>query len=143
MALLHQLNLVTQDMDKAVGFYARLGVDLRVTPDGKHAEGKLDNGMTLELDTTDFVPDWDAGWRGTTGGSTVIGFALESREAVDERYSTLTAAEGGGLRHQPPYDAFWGARYAIVDDPDGNPIGLMSPIEAERKYWPPHAKRRA
>jgi len=31
------------------------------------------------------------------------------------------------------YDAFRGARYAIVEDPDGNSFGLMSPIDAARK----------
>ena len=65
----------------------------------------------------------------------MLGFSLASPEAVDEMYAELT---GAGYRgHQPPYDAFWGARYAIVDDPDGNPVGLMSPIEEELKYWPP------
>ena len=33
---------------------------------------------------------------------------------------------------QPPYDAFWGARYAIVEDPDGNAVGLMGPIDRAR-----------
>jgi uncharacterized glyoxalase superfamily protein PhnB len=56
---------------------------------------------------------------------------------VDEIYAGLT---GAGYRgHQKPYDAFWGARYAIVEDPDGNAVGLMSPIEAEHKFWPPQA----
>ena len=50
-------------------------------------------------------------------------------------YGDLVAA--GYRGRQPPYDAFWGARYAIVDDPDGNGVGLMSPIEADRKFWPP------
>jgi len=35
-----------------------------------------------------------------------------------------------------PYDAFFGARYAIVSDPDGHNIGLMSPIDADRRLTP-------
>jgi uncharacterized glyoxalase superfamily protein PhnB len=65
----------------------------------------------------------------------VIGFALESREAVDDRYAELTSA--GYQARQPPFDAFWGARYAIVADPDGNDVGLMSPIEDARRFSPP------
>jgi uncharacterized glyoxalase superfamily protein PhnB len=65
----------------------------------------------------------------------VLGFAVESRQTVDRVYADLTTA--GYRAHQAPYDAFWGARYAIVDDPDGNPVGIMSPIAAERKTWPP------
>jgi len=28
----------------------------------------------------------------------------------------------------PPWDAFWGQRYAIVTDPDGNHISLFAPL---------------
>jgi uncharacterized glyoxalase superfamily protein PhnB len=38
---------------------------------------------------------------------------------------------------QPPWDAFWGARYAIVEDPDGIAVGLMSPISPDRRSPPP------
>jgi hypothetical protein len=46
----------------------------------------------------------------------------------------LTAAGYAGP--QPPYDAFWGARYAIVQDPDDNDVGLMSPIDPNAKFVP-------
>jgi hypothetical protein len=38
---------------------------------------------------------------------------------------------------QPPYDAFWGARYAIVEDPNGIAVGIMSPVSDEYKSPPP------
>ena len=60
--------------------------------------------------------------------------ALASRDAVDTRYAELTG--DGCVGRQPPYDAFWGARYAIVQDPDGRDVGLMSPIDPDRKYQP-------
>ena len=60
---------------------------------------------------------------------------MGSREAVDEVYADLTAAGYVGL--QPPHDAFWGARYAIVEDPDGIAVGLMSPISPDFKSVPP------
>jgi hypothetical protein len=47
----------------------------------------------------------------------------------------LTAAGYPG--RQVPYDAFWGSRYAIVEDPDGVPVGLMSPAEDEYRSPPP------
>jgi hypothetical protein len=43
----------------------------------------------------------------------------------------------GYVGQQPPYDAFWGARYAIVEDPDGNPGGRMSPLDPARRSAPP------
>ena len=88
-----------------------------------------------QFDTVGFVPKWDSGWNGSTGSGVVIGFRVGSREGVDALYSELT--ENGSRGRQPPYDAFWGARYAIVEDPDGNAIGLMSPKDPARKFWPP------
>jgi uncharacterized glyoxalase superfamily protein PhnB len=52
----------------------------------------------------------------------VLGFKVDSRERVDEIYAGLVAA--GYRRQQPPYDAFWGARYAVIEDPDGNAVGM-------------------
>ena len=134
--MLSQINLVVRDMAAALAFYRRLGLTIVSEPDAVHAAVAMPSGMLLEFDTTEFVPSWDSGWRGATGGSTVIGFAIPSREGVDALYADLTQAGYHG--RQPPFDAFWGARYAIVDDPDGNGAGLMSPIDPQRKYWPPN-----
>lgn len=72
-------------------------------------------------------------WEEAVGA--LIGFSLPTREAVDQRYEELMA--GGYQGRQPPYDAFWGARYAVVADPAGNDVGLMSPIDEKRKTWRP------
>lgn len=65
----------------------------------------------------------------------VLGWQVASRNAVDATYDEMTTAGYAGV--QVPYDAFWGARYAIVADPDGNHVGIMSPSDESRKYWPP------
>jgi len=57
------------------------------------------------------------------------------RDDVDVRYAQLTGTGYAG--RQPPYDTFWGARYAIVEDPDGNEVGLMSPSDPVRRSAPP------
>ena len=137
MATLNQLNVVVRDMDATVAFYRRLGLTINAEAGAVHVEARFPNGMSLEFDSSEFVRKWDSGWSGSTGGSTVLGFSVPSRDRVDALYADLVAA--GYRGRQPPYDAFWGARYAIVDDPDGNGVGLMSPIEKERKFWPPAA----
>ena len=38
--------------------------------------------------------------------------------------------------HLEPIDAFWGARYAVVNDPDGNHVGIMSPSDEEHRSVP-------
>ena len=50
-------------------------------------------------------------------------------------YARLTEAGHRGLRE--PYDAFWGVRYAIVADPEGTAVGLMSAPSDEHRAAPP------
>jgi len=90
--VLNQLNLVVRDMDATVAFYKRLGLPIKVSPGAQHASATLPNGLLVEFDTVAFVPQWDTGWRGSTGGSTVLGFSVPSREAVDSLYSELTSS---------------------------------------------------
>jgi uncharacterized glyoxalase superfamily protein PhnB len=131
------LNVVVSDMAASLDFYRRLGV---AVPEGEeaspHVQLRMPGGFSLELDTPDSVRLWHAGWRADPASvDLVMGFLLASRDAVDELYAELTQAGYAG--RQPPFDAFWGARYAIVADPDGNDVGLMSPIEDARATWPP------
>jgi len=135
---LGQLNVVVADMAASVAFYRRLGltIDDRRPFSRHHVEVPMPNGFTLELDSVEFAKRWDVGWHGHPGaGRNVIGFDLPSRQAVNELYAALIDA--GYVGQQPPHDAFWGARYAIVEDPDGNPVGLMSPIDPACRSAPP------
>jgi catechol 2,3-dioxygenase-like lactoylglutathione lyase family enzyme len=136
-----QVNLVVRDMDATIAFYRKLGLEIDDGQDwppgsgAQHVDVAFPNGVRLEFDNVPMAKIWHAHWRERGHGSRVVlGFTLPSREAVDERYAELTAA--GYTGRQPPYDAFWGARYAVVEDPDGNDVGLMSPIDPKRKFVP-------
>ena len=135
VAQLRQLNIIVSDMSAALSFYRELGWTIdSATPE--HATADMPDGITVEFDSTSFAPVWDSGYAEATGGTTVLGVSTDTRTAVDELYERLI--DSGGRGRQPPYDAFWGSRYAIVEDPDGNPVGLMSPRQESAKYWPPH-----
>jgi uncharacterized glyoxalase superfamily protein PhnB len=87
----------------------------------------LPGGLRLTWDTEDtirsFIPDWKAG----NGASrTSLAFRLADPAAVDAAYAELTAAGYHG--EHPPWDAFWGQRYAVVHDPDGLPVDLFTPL---------------
>jgi uncharacterized glyoxalase superfamily protein PhnB len=45
---------------------------------------------------------------------------------VDATYERLVSLGYDG--HKAPWDAFWGMRYAVVDDPDGAPVDLFAPL---------------
>ena len=134
----HQVNLVVSDMEASVAFYRRLG--LRV-PDGPpewrdhHRAIEFPNGQLLELDSVAFVRQWNGGFTVTPGAAMgVLGFNVASRDAVDAIHADLVAA--GHASQQAPYDTFWGARYAVVADPDGHAVGIMSPIDPQRRSAP-------
>jgi uncharacterized glyoxalase superfamily protein PhnB len=135
---LRMLNLIVKDTAASIDFYRRLGVEIPAPDEGwgMHAQLPMPDGFSLELDTAESAQIWHAGWRADPSStSVVVGFFFDSREAVDECYAELTAAGYEG--RQPPFDAFWGARWAIVADPDGHDIGLMSPMDDARREWPP------
>lgn len=143
---LNQLNIVSGNVDASIAFYRKLGVDIpdpRIwrTPTGAHhvsaIEADSPDAATLDLDSAAFAQMWNKGWAGRKdlAGRVVVGFSVSSREEVDRLYGDMTAGGHRGL--QAPFDAFWGARYAIVEDPDGIAVGLMSPISANRRSPPP------
>jgi catechol 2,3-dioxygenase-like lactoylglutathione lyase family enzyme len=131
-----QLNLLVEDMAASLDFYRRLGLATADEEGGAHAELSLPGGFSLELDTMESARLWHAGIRADpASGRVVVGFSLPSREAVDATYAELTAA--GYQERQSPFDAFWGGRYAIVADPSGNDVALMSPVDESMRTWPP------
>ncbi|MDQ3145504.1 MAG: VOC family protein [Actinomycetota bacterium] len=141
--VLDQLNLVVSDMEATLAFYRRLGLVIddeqvwRTSSGAHHAQATGTGGVQLEFDSVAMAAFWDPGLRPPSGGGArgVIGFSLPSREEVDDLCADLAAA--GAAVSQPPTDMFWGARYAIVEDPDGNHVGLMSPSDPARRSPPP------
>jgi catechol 2,3-dioxygenase-like lactoylglutathione lyase family enzyme len=136
--VLNQVNLVVGDMAASAAFYRRLGVELPLEPQ-VHLEATFADGLSLELDDGESAQWWHATWRAAPGPRLVLTFRVESRDEVDDLYADLTGAGHEG--RQPPFDAFFGSRYAIVADPDGNDVGLMSPRDPARseRGWPPSA----
>ena len=141
--LLNQLDLVVRDIDVTLAFYRRLGLDIpegavwRTASGPHHVDLHLPNGFVLHFDSVALAKTFNRGWSEAAAGgaTTIIGFAVASRTLVDERYAELVAA--GYTGHQPPYDTFWGARYAVIEDPDGNHVGLMSPLDPAKRGAPP------
>jgi uncharacterized glyoxalase superfamily protein PhnB len=128
-----QVDLVVSDVKATAEFYRAVGVDV--------PELWEQNGVAHHVEVPDaglgfnsraLTRGYDAGWPDSSG--VVFIFHLPTREAVDARFGELS--EAGYRAHMAPIDAFWGARYAIVDDPDGNHVGLMSPSDREHESAP-------
>jgi len=140
---LNQVDLVVRDMGVTIAFYRALGVDIPEsaiwrTPTGvHHVDVTMPGGLIMHWDSPALAAVYNRGWREPTGKGTraVLTFKVDTREEVDRTHGAL--AKLGHPSSQPPFDAFWGARYAIVEDPDGNHIGIMSPSDPARRGAPP------
>ncbi len=134
---LDQVNLVVDSMGPAVEFYRLLGIDIDDPPapwSDHHRTAHTADGLDLDLDSSRFAAAWNQAWPPGRSG-VVVGFRVIERDTVDAIYARLTDA--GHVGQQPPYDAFWGARYALVADPDGNSVGIMSRVDPDRRTRPP------
>ncbi|WP_432057911.1 VOC family protein [Streptomyces sp. bgisy022] len=121
--------LVVSDMAASVTFYRRLGFAF---PEGAeeqgHAEAELPGGLRLLLDTEVVVRSFHPGYEPPAGsGRASLALRCDSPAEVDALYGDLVA-EGyhGELK---PWDAVWGQRYAVLQDPDGNGVDLFAPSE--------------
>jgi catechol 2,3-dioxygenase-like lactoylglutathione lyase family enzyme len=131
------IGLVVTDMSRSLAFYRRLGLDLPPGAEAEpHVEVTLPGGLRLAFDTEDTIRSFDPAWTPATGGSgrMALAFACASPPEVDAVYADLLAAGHPG--HLPPWDAFWGQRYATVVDPDGNHVDLFAALPAAAPATP-------
>ncbi len=127
--VLDQVNMVVRNVDAAAEFYGRLGLEFPDrTPEWRahHRSADMGEGLDFDLDSVVFARQWNEGWSGRKNGAgCVVVFRVATREEVDEIHAELAGA--GYKVQQRPYDAFWGSRFTVIEDPDGNAIGVMSP----------------
>ncbi|MFG2167362.1 VOC family protein [Micromonospora chersina] len=125
------IGMVVTDMGRTLDFYRRLG--LPVPPGAErdpHVEITLDNGVRLAWDTVETIHGFDPGYAPATGGPrAALAFRCADPAEVDRWYAEMTAAGHHG--HLAPWDAFWGQRYAVLHDPDGNGVDLFAPLKTE------------
>jgi predicted lactoylglutathione lyase len=120
--------IVVSDMARSLAFYRRLGLAFpQGSDDEGHVEAELTGGFRYALDTEDVIRSFDREWQRPTGGHAEAGaFRCDSPAEVDQVYAELL--EAGGTPYKEPWDAFWGMRYAQLEDPDGNLVSLYAPL---------------
>jgi catechol 2,3-dioxygenase-like lactoylglutathione lyase family enzyme len=122
------IGLVVNDMAASLAFYRRLGLDIPAGAENEpHVDLALPGGMRLAWDTADLIKSIDPEWTPPHGGHRVaLAFLCDSPADVDASYAELVAAGCHG--HKEPWDAFWGQRYSMITDPDGNSVELFAPL---------------
>jgi catechol 2,3-dioxygenase-like lactoylglutathione lyase family enzyme len=133
------IDIVCKDMPASVAFYRELGIDI---PDEKiwsddsgpqHVDLKLVDdgkfGVSFDIDTVAMTTGYSPAWKDSAaaGAASMVSFRVDSNEDVDALHDHLVSL--GHPSHLAPWDAFWGARFAIVVDPDGNHVSIMGPMK--------------
>lgn len=126
-AHLDVIGIVVEDMARSLAFYRQLGLDVPPEADQEpHVEAVLPGGLRLAWDTVETIRSFDPDWQPPGSGHRIsLAFRLDTPAEVDSAYDKLVSQGYGG--YKKPWDAFWGQRYAVVHDPDGNPIDLFAP----------------
>ena len=126
MPQLNAIGIVVSDMARSIRFYRLLGVDVPDTPDEGHLDSFLPNGVRFMLDREEEVRSFRPDWTRETGNQLALAFQCETAAEVDEIYIRVT--EAGFHGEKEPWDAFWGQRYAQLQDPDGVPVDLYASL---------------
>ena len=121
------IGIVVSDLDRAVEFFRLLGIRVENPGDSPHIETTLPNGLRLMLDTEELVKQFMPEWEKPTGQRIGLAFLCDSPAEVDATYQRVIEAGFNGRKE--PWDAFWGQRYAMVEDADGNSYDIFASLE--------------
>ena len=127
-----QVNIVLADLSGAARFLRSLGAHVPdSSPEWTEWESHhvpfpaVAEGFHADLDSSAFARHWGGLPEGFTG--VVVNLRAKDREAVDAGYDKALGLGAVGLR--APCDAFFGARYAVVQGPGPIVVGIMGPVD--------------
>ncbi len=124
---LDMIGLTVKDMGAALKFYRMLGLEIPEAAAGEdHVEVMTPNGYRISWDTEAMVKGLYPDWVPPVGQRMGLAFKCDSPAEVDATFARLTAA--GYAARRAPWDAFWGQRYAVVLDPDGNGVDVFAAL---------------
>ncbi len=127
MATPDLLGMVVTDMAATLRFYRLLGLEIPPQADGEqHVEATAPGGFRIAWDTLALMRQIDPDFPPPSGHRMSLAFKCATPAEVDALYAAVLAA--GYRGHKPPWDAFWGQRYATLLDPDGAPVDLFAAL---------------
>jgi len=117
----------SSDMPKTAAFYTLLGFEFpEIESDMDHVEPIAPEGGTrLMLDSDALATDL-IGEKPRPSNHSHFAILYDTPAQVDE--VTAAVGEAGYTVVKEPWDAFWGQRYAVVQDPDGYQVDLFAAL---------------
>ena len=126
--ILDAVGIVCKDLKQSQRFYGLLGLQFQGEGESpQHLEAKTPTGMRLMLDSEELMKKIHPNFvMPKSGAGMTLCFKQDSVAEVNSVYDTIV--QSGFVGTKAPYDAFWGQRYASIQDPDGNPIDLFADL---------------
>ena len=120
------VGMSVKDVPRAIRFYRLLGLAFPDAATGEDYVEVKTNGYRISLNAQSLEKEMNPDWAPPRGQRMGLAFLCESPAQVDETYAKVVAAGHKGVKE--PWDAFWGQRYALVEDPDGAHVSLFCPL---------------
>lgn len=119
------VGVTSSDMKITIDFYTLLGFKFEPSSElESHVEPITSEGETrLMIDTVEFMLEHGS-QRPTPSNHSHFAVLFDSAKEVDDVVEQIRSA--GYSVAIEPFDAFWGQRYAIVEDPDGYKVDLFA-----------------
>jgi uncharacterized glyoxalase superfamily protein PhnB len=123
------IGIIVSNMPASLRFYRLLGLDIPQEADTEdHVEVTTPNGYRIAWDTEELTRSIHPQWEKPSGQRLGLAFKCDSPQEVDAAYARLI--ERGYQGYLPPWDAFWGQRYAMITDPDGTLLDLFANLSS-------------
>ncbi len=124
---LNAIGIVSSDFQKSVTFYKILGFEFPAEITDGHFEAITKEGSArLMLDSPEMI-------KGIYGyepkHSNHSNFAISYDSATEINNVAKMLKQNNFTIYKEPWDAFWGQRYCVVQDPDGQYIDLYAPLQ--------------
>lgn len=127
MITLDMIGIIAKDMKKSLDFYRTLGLNI---PEDIEAEDYYEvekEGIRISFNSQK-MHDGIYGDLGKAAGQRLeLAFLCDNMVSLNETHERMKAA--GYTIFKEPWDAFWGQRYCIIEDCDGNLISLFCGLE--------------
>jgi catechol 2,3-dioxygenase-like lactoylglutathione lyase family enzyme len=124
------VGITVADIPRAIRFYRLIGLDFPDASPGAgedYVEVKTSNGYRISLNSEELDKKLTPDWQAPRGQRVALAFLCDSPAEVDKAHAAVVAA--GHKSVKEPWDAFWGQRYAVVEDPDGAHVSLFAPLK--------------
>ncbi len=122
--MLDAIGIVSRNPKATIAFYQEFGLEFIESGGADHYEATMGNGLRLMVDSIELMKKLVPSWQLASGTAIVLCFKQKTTDEVDALVKKLDTL--GHTIIKPPFDAFWGQRYASVADPDGNQIDIFA-----------------